>query len=193
MEIQPSPQPKRRNALKTRQRILECAFDLFSAHGYSGTGIRDIAEQAGVASSLVLRYFSNKATLFEESLMHAIYARGFFVKEKAEFGAKMAKLIMRDRDALIPAVMAMAIADPESRAVAKRVTDEVVLKALSEWLGPPDARARALSMLILLNGFSLQTRHLLSGKIPPETVAWFARALQQLADGSDATPERGKA
>ena len=79
-------------------------------------------------------------------------------------------------------MMVLAIADPESRDIARKVTEQVVLKSLADWLGPPDAQTRALHMLTLMNGFTIQTRHLRSGDIPPETVRWFAQSLQAIVD-----------
>lgn len=179
-------EPRRRNPAKTQARILEAAFALFSSQGYAKTGIREVAEQAGVATSLVVRYFGTKATLFEESLVRALYAQGFFVRGKANFGEEMARLVISDEEARIPAMMVLAIADPESRAIAQKVTQQIVLRSLADWLGPPEAETRALAMLALMNGFTIQTRHLRTGEVPPETVRWFARSLQAIVDEGDA-------
>lgn len=175
-------QPRRRNSAQTRSRILDAAFELFSTKGYAQTGVRDVAQEAGVAASLVQRYFGAKAALFRDALVHAIYARGFFTAEKAGFGERMARLVVRKEDARIPAMMVLAIADPESRDVARKITRTVVLESLAEWLGGPDAQSRALNMLILMNGFAIQTQHLLEGQVPPETVRWFAQSMQAIVD-----------
>lgn len=176
------PEIRRRNPVRTKARILATAFDLFASRGYARTGMRDIAEVADVATSLVVRYFGAKAALFEQALIAAIHTRGFFVREKQGFGRKMAELVVNAPDAEIPAMVMLAIADVESRQIVQGVTRELIIRSLAEWLGPPNATARALHMLILLNGFTLQTRHLMTDAVEPETVQWLADSLQAIVD-----------
>ena len=175
-------EPKRRNPAETRSRILSAAFDLFATQGYARTGIREIAGKANVASSLVVRYFGTKSALFEEALTNAIFTHGFFIRTKKDFGEEMARLVANDEDTRLTAAMVLAIADRESKAIAQKVTQRIVIEKLVEWLGPPAARARALNMLVLLNGFTIQTRHLLAGQIPQESIRWLARSLQAIVD-----------
>jgi len=47
-----------------RKQILETAVRLFSAHGFSGTTTRKIAEAAGVWEAMVFRHFSTKDELY---------------------------------------------------------------------------------------------------------------------------------
>lgn len=175
-------QPRRRNAARTKERILAVAFDLFASRGYARTGIRDIGEGAGVASSLLLRHFGSKSNLFKEVLVHALYTRGFFVRERAEFGVRMARLLTREKDVRITALLMLAIADDDSRAVAQEISRRVIVASLAEWLGPPDAEARAVAMLSLMNGFVLQTQYLTADDPPAGAVAWLAKALQAVVD-----------
>lgn len=175
-------EPRRRNAAKTRARILAAAFDSFAAHGYAKTGTREIAKKAAVSSSLIGRYFGTKANLFEEALIHGIYANSAFVRDKKHFGERMANIVVSDSNPMLSAMTVLAIADPESKAIARKVSRRHIVQPLAEWLGPPDAEARALNMLTLLNGFTIQTRHLTTGRVPPGSVKWLARALQDIAD-----------
>lgn len=48
-----SPEP-------TRERLVEAAADLFTAHGYAATTIDDIAERAGVSPRTFFRHFPDK-------------------------------------------------------------------------------------------------------------------------------------
>jgi AcrR family transcriptional regulator len=48
-----SPQP-------TRERLVEAAAELFTAHGYAATTIDDIAERAGVSPRTFFRHFPDK-------------------------------------------------------------------------------------------------------------------------------------
>lgn len=47
-------------------RLEQSALLLFSAKGYDGTSLRDIADHAGVPLSLIDRHFGHKAQLFQE-------------------------------------------------------------------------------------------------------------------------------
>lgn len=59
-------------ALATRRRMAKAAYDLFCAHGYLGTTISAVAEEAGVAVPTVYYTFGTKAALLGESLGAAI-------------------------------------------------------------------------------------------------------------------------
>jgi AcrR family transcriptional regulator len=48
---------------QTRQRIVDCALELFEERGYSATTLRDISDAAGVAIGLTYRYFRRKEEL----------------------------------------------------------------------------------------------------------------------------------
>jgi AcrR family transcriptional regulator len=55
---------------ESRARILDAALRLFAAHGYDGTPVRAIAEEAGVSQGLLYNYFDGK-----EGLLRAILQR----------------------------------------------------------------------------------------------------------------------
>jgi AcrR family transcriptional regulator len=56
----------------TRKRIVDAALGLFAEHGYEGTSVRMIADQAGLSIGLLYNYFDGKQALlqalFEESM-----------------------------------------------------------------------------------------------------------------------------
>lgn len=181
------PEPRRRNAALTRARILSAAFEAFARHGYARTGIREIAQEAGVASSLLVRYFGTKANLFREALIHGIYEASVFTYDRAHFGKTMAQLMTDDSGAaptgrLVTMTM-LAMADPDSAEVARKVIERHVIEPLAEWLGPPHAIERATSMYVLMLGFTVQIRQLTPGAVSPYGVRWLAHALQDIVDG----------
>jgi AcrR family transcriptional regulator len=51
-----------------RTRILDAAVRVFAEHGYHGSRVGDIAEDAGVAHGLLYHYFASK-----EEVLHAIF------------------------------------------------------------------------------------------------------------------------
>ncbi|XVU29551.1 TetR family transcriptional regulator [Actinoplanes sp. CA-054009] len=68
---EPAP-PRRRDASRTRQLLLDVAKKLFARDGYSATTVRDIADEAGVNVALISRYFTSKEGLFEACLSSAV-------------------------------------------------------------------------------------------------------------------------
>lgn len=52
--------------IDSRSTILDSARALFAEHGYQAVTIRDIATDAGVSPSLVMKYYRSKAELFNE-------------------------------------------------------------------------------------------------------------------------------
>lgn len=51
------------NKSRSRQRLLQAAYDLFSTQGYEETSVGEIAAAAGVSRSTLFNYFSSKAAL----------------------------------------------------------------------------------------------------------------------------------
>lgn len=64
------PRMNRRQAAKvrTRQKVLDAARDLFAERGYEPATIRDIAKGAGMSTGAVFANFQDKAELFEAVL-----------------------------------------------------------------------------------------------------------------------------
>ncbi len=54
-----------------RDELIQVAIDLFAAHGYAGTSIRDIANTTGHSVSNVYHYFENKEALWLAILEHS--------------------------------------------------------------------------------------------------------------------------
>ena len=49
----------------TKQQIVDAAKALFARKGFSGTGLREIAKNAGISLSNIYNYFKNKNEIFE--------------------------------------------------------------------------------------------------------------------------------
>ncbi len=52
----------------TKAKILNASIKLFAQYGYDGVGIRRIAKEAGVNSSMISYYFGNKENLYKTVL-----------------------------------------------------------------------------------------------------------------------------
>lgn len=178
---------KRRDAPRTKARILAAAQQAFAEVGYSQAGIRDIAAIAGVDSALLLRYFGSKAKLFEAALIDAVPQFEGMDLDQAGFGARLtAKFLESFLDLRAQAMIALSTSDPEARAISVRVMEEHAIAPLARWLGPPNAEARAIRMTMLSTSFMLYTRQipLMSPDlaIDTETSDWLARSLQAIID-----------
>lgn len=53
---------------RTKTAILQAARERLAAHGYDRTTIRAVAADAGIDPSMVMRYFGNKAQLFDAAM-----------------------------------------------------------------------------------------------------------------------------
>lgn len=184
-----SPQPKRRNATQTRAKILAAAQKAFSKHGYSQAGIREIAAIADVSSPMLLRYFGSKAGLFEAALIDAMRMEELLNNGKEGFGEHLAKLFLnRELEITPPSMIALSTSDPEAQEITTRVTEEHVIGPFAKWLGSPNARARALEIMLLSTGFVLYTRQLpdlFATRGTDKTLAkWFAQSVQAIIDQS---------
>ena len=54
--------------MNNRERILQCALDLFYAKGYDAVGVQEIAEKAGITKPTLYYYFGSKYGLLETLL-----------------------------------------------------------------------------------------------------------------------------
>ncbi|RLV01243.1 TetR family transcriptional regulator [Streptomyces griseocarneus] len=59
---------RRRDAGRTRERLLEAAHELFTERGFDRTTTREIGERAGADPSLIARYFGGKPQLYLATL-----------------------------------------------------------------------------------------------------------------------------
>ena len=184
--MQDNPPPKRRNAAETRRKILAAAQDVFAQSGYAQAGIREIAAHAGIAPSLLLRYFGTKANLFEEALLNAMLAPGLFEHDKTRFGTRMANLLVTEGDTNLTAMVVRSSGDEQAREITARTTRAHALDGLAKWLGPPNADARAMNIMILCTGFVVHGHQIPAGPVHKATVKWLASTLQAIVDESHA-------
>jgi AcrR family transcriptional regulator len=181
--------PKRRNASKTKALILTAAQQAFSELGYSQAGIREIAAIAGISSPLLLRYFGSKAGLFEAALTEATRLEIIFEHGRDGFGEHLTRLLLDvDLDIKAPAMVALSTGDADAREIATRVTEKHVVAPLAQWLGPPEAHARAVQITMICMGFVMYTRQLpltpASKGADKKLAKWLARTLQTIVDQS---------
>ena len=167
-------------------RIVSAAAATFTDFGYARASLRDIADRAGVAASLVSKHFGSKAALFEHALLHVIRDNSVFTWKKVDFGTTMARLMAERSNTDITSMLVLALADSESREIVRKVSREHIVAPLEEWLEGPDARARAMDLFVLMTGFVIQMHGLHEGSIPQHSLDWIATSLQSIVDGAQA-------
>lgn len=182
-----SAPPKKRNAEATRARILAAAKKAFATTGYSHTGIREIASQAGTSSTLVLRYYGSKIGLFESALRDAMRTAEAIEPSLTEFAASLAGMLRQNPAATDPMLMiAMASGEREAAELAARVFTELTILPIGETLGGPDGKERALQMSILAIGFVFFMKHLpltVFGEQETERICdWFTRSVLDVVE-----------
>jgi AcrR family transcriptional regulator len=181
-------QPRRRNAIATRARILDAAQQAFAELGYSQAGIREIAAIAGTSSTLLIRYFGSKAGLFEAALGAAMQSDFIFSVDRRQIGVHLADMFTRNEVQIRPpAMIALAASDPQAREITARVAQKLAIQPLAEWLGGPNAQARAVQIFMLSTSFVLYTRQVpvmpVEQGIDPAMIEWLARSVQNIVDG----------
>ncbi len=83
---------KKRNPGTTRQRLLDAAERLFGEHGYSGVGMRALADAARVNLAATTYHFGSKKTLYVETflrrfqLVNATRLKQLTVADQEAFG-----------------------------------------------------------------------------------------------------------
>ena len=80
---------REQRAAQTRMALLVAARRLFTTSGWTGTGMRDIAVEAGVATETVYAYFPSKRALFQAVVDVAVVGddQPIALAERAEFAA----------------------------------------------------------------------------------------------------------
>jgi AcrR family transcriptional regulator len=57
---------------RRRREIIEAAYEVFSAKGYSAAGIADIAERLGIGHGTFYRYFKNKRDILDQVVDYGV-------------------------------------------------------------------------------------------------------------------------
>ena len=174
------------DAAATRARILAAAPEAFSKRGYSEAGMRDIADTLGLSSTILFRYFGTKAGLFEAALRDALNIDRE-PPPRAQYGQFIADWVANPNLDISPhAMTVLSTGHEEARAIAARVLQEQTLTPIAEWLGPPDAEARARQIIALCSGFALYMFQLnvspSRNSIDPAMKTWLAQSVQAVVD-----------
>jgi AcrR family transcriptional regulator len=172
----------------TKEAILRAAMVLFSARGFTETGVRDIARKARVNQALIARYFGSKIELYAEVLREALDISHFTSTSRAVFGEQLAQSFCTsppDAAAIVP-LLIYAAGDSSAREVALGLLVERVINPLGIWFGEPEAAERAAQFLTVVTGFFIYRLMLpidtIAASPSPAMQRWLAQALQEIID-----------
>ena len=182
--------PRNRNAVATRQAILEAAKACFMHEGYEQVGVRDIAARAGVDPALVNRYFGSKEGLFSEAVASKFDLRHLLDGDRATLGERLARYVLQknaegaDYDPLV-ALLRSSSSDVCS-GMLRNAIGQGFVRPLAARLEGPDALSRAELVGSTLLGL-LVHRTVIGGAEAMDNdrmLALVAPALQTFIDGS---------
>ena len=161
--------PKRqRNAVATRQAILQSARQAFAKAGYAGAGVREIASGAGVTAMLVNRYFGSKERLFAEAVAESMATTSVLAPQIASAGISgkeiAAALVGITKANATPLegfqIMLRSAASPSAARIGREQIEWHHHKRIAAALPGPFAAERAGVMLSLIAGFQLMRQML---------------------------------
>ena len=152
------PRLNRRQAAKvrTRQKVLDAARDLFAERGYEPATIRDIAKGAGMSTGAVFANFQDKAELFEAVLTEDMAGLAETMKNGAGDGSTRDRLVNAlsagyhgsiDQLPLFQAIVARSwfqpvAAETRQRAATRALTD-VIAGVLRDGIGAGELKQDA--------------------------------------------------
>ena len=134
----------------TRQRVLRSAVQLFAERGFHGTGIRDLAAAAGLTTSTLYHYMTNKDDLLVEIMLGTITplrdAAALIRAEIADPAAAMCAIVEHHVWAHASDRLATLVTDTELRALSgDRLSAVLAVRDEYEalWRAAVNAGARA--------------------------------------------------
>lgn len=143
----PGAESGARPAAGTRDRILDIALELFTAQGYAGTSIADIAGMLGTTPAALYYHFRSKSDILETLLAEPIAA--YTRLEKLASGHLPARELLSaylDMTANSRELLALVSADPSIRAILDESLPvkpaDMITSIITTLAGPaPDRRA----------------------------------------------------
>jgi len=152
---------RKRDAEATRAAILEAAKRQFAILGYDSAGLREIAGEAGVDVALIKRYFGGKEPLFIEALKASFAPDRLRTWDRATFAQDVAERMAEsahagEENTLGFQFLLRTATSPTTAPLLSIAIQERFLAPIREWLGGPDADARARVLAAIYIGLLVE-------------------------------------
>src|ERR1700730_15469317 len=157
----PIPKAARpRNAVATREAILQSALSAFAERGYDGAGVREIAHTAGVTAVLVNRYFGSKERLFAAAVEAMFADKHLFGGDAATLAQRLAALVVTksDKDGHPSDPLLLLLRSAPNPRAAQILRDNIARhceRPLKSFMRGPKRGERAAIVLALIVGLQL--------------------------------------
>jgi len=153
-------QKRARNAVATREAILQSALSAFARFGYDGVGVREIAQGAGVTGVLVNRYFGSKEELFAAAVEIAFADNLLFTSDPSMLAQRLTETILtkteRGAEPIDPLLMLLRSApNPSAARILRESIAQHFERPLRSALAGPHSGERAAMILALIAGLQL--------------------------------------
>ncbi|MEG1453681.1 TetR family transcriptional regulator [Brevundimonas sp.] len=166
-----------RNAVATRQAILDAARLRFMAHSYEDVGMRDVARDVGVDAALVSRYFGGKEELFLEVLDSCKNKRNMMEGDRTCFGERVAREIILGPSAAEEdgngfsglLILLRSIGSTKAMDIVQSTSNANFFQPLTLWLGGKHAAGRARLVAGMIMGVAI-SREMSDGYAEVDTV-----------------------
>jgi AcrR family transcriptional regulator len=166
VDLMPKPKGATPKSIQTREAIEAAAKELFSAKGYEGASLRDIALRAGIDASMIIRYFGSKDALFARVAMPDLCLPDMSDVRREDVGQTLVRHFLEqweDSGSGLPILLRSASSNAEAAQRLVEVFRSQVLPAIVA-VGAGDAPRRAGLVASQLLGLAM-TRYVL--KLPP--------------------------
>jgi len=144
----------RGSAPATQAAIRTAAHRLFSARGYAGTTVRDIAGEAGVDPALVIRHFTSKELLFLDTMQVDFGDERMFAGPVEHLGEQLVDFVLTAEEQVRSVFLELLRAGGRDE-VGSRLRDTheaAFVQPLLSHLTGPDAALRARLGAALIGG-----------------------------------------
>lgn len=184
-----APERRRRTAEETRKLIVDAAGVAFATRPYREITLKDIAEDAGVSASLIIKYFGSKEQLFEELIDFQSGAEALLDCPLEQLGEHMVSLFARPSEPYRPLSMNILFmsgtSEENSRTLRENYSTQII-DALAARLPGPDARLRAELAISMVMGLAIMRRRMMrelaTGTVE-DVLPMYAPLVQKLLDG----------
>jgi AcrR family transcriptional regulator len=139
---------ERRKSDRTRSAILAAAREQFARYPYDKASLRAIAADAGIDPAMIMRYFTNKESLFAAAIdvdLHLPDLREVPVRRRGEVFAQhfLEQWEGEERNEALPILLRSAVAHELAAENLREIFARQVRQVVERASGPTDARARA--------------------------------------------------